>query len=213
MLLPLWQHREKRQLATGRCCTDRMRGMVSWAKKKLELATEGWCRCPSSLPACLALPQRRLALPAGRKRKEKTTSFCSVPPPLPKTAPAESQSAQPPGSTLALRSVSTAKVCAALAVRSAGTWPTPAGQPSIMMLAQTQHEIGGFMPALVPLAHRVCSLAAALFSGPSHCAVVGWSAEQRQPASPAASHAARVGQHGASLHQPSTFRPLMGRQL
>lgn len=52
-------------------------------------------------------------------------------------------------------------------------------------------------------AKRLCSLATVLFRAPPASTVVGWSAEQRQPASPAVSHTARVGQHGASLHQPA----------
>ena len=70
--------------------------------------------------------------------------------------------------------------------------------------AQTQQEIGGaIMPTLVPLAQRFRVLAAVLFSGLSCCAVVGWSAGTRMPASAAVSHTARVGQRGSSMHQPS----------
>lgn len=52
-------------------------------------------------------------------------------------------------------------------------------------------------------AKRLCSLATVLFSGPSHCAVVGWSTEARMPASAAVSHTARVGWHGTPIDQPS----------
>lgn len=57
--------------------------------------------------------------------------------------------------------------------------------------------------ALEWLAKRLCSLVTVLFGGLSHCAVVGWSAGTRMPASAAVSHTARVGQRGSSMHQPS----------
>lgn len=180
-------------------------------KKEARTGHRGMVQVPILPPGLLSTATAALSTASGPEAEGKDYILLQRTAPSPKnstsreavgTANHQHTSAQKCINSKGVRTLGCAQCC---------TWPTPAGQPSIMMLAQTQQETGALMPALVPLAQKVCVLATVLFSGPSHYAVVGWSAEPHLPSSPAVSHTARVGRQAGSFGP--TYKPLMGRQL